>query len=61
MWMKVKQSGEKGTSLAVQLLRLCALNAGGMGSIPGGELRSHRQHGVAKKTPENKQTKKTKW
>ena len=31
----------KGTSLVVQLLRLCASNAGGSGSIPGQGTRSH--------------------
>ena len=31
----------QGTSLVVQWLRLCAPNAGGLGSIPGQENRSH--------------------
>lgn len=30
-----------GTSLMVQWLRLCAPNAGGLGSIPGEGIRSH--------------------
>ena len=38
-----------GISLVVQCLRLRASTAGGGGSIPGGELRSHMQNGVAKK------------
>ena len=38
-----------GTSLAVQWLKLCASNAGGMGSIPGrGTKNPHVTH-VAKK------------
>ena len=32
-----------GTSLVVQWLRLCAPNAGGLGSIPGQGARSHMQ------------------
>ena len=32
-----------GTSLVVQWLRLCAPNAGGLGSIPGQGTRSHMQ------------------
>ena len=33
----------EGTSLVVQWLRLCAPNAGGLGSIPGWGTRSHMQ------------------
>ena len=54
---------EEGTSLAVQWLRLCAPNAGGMGSIPGrgtGELRSCMLHGTAKKK-NKKQLEETEW
>ena len=35
------QNHDKGTSLVVQWLRLRAPNAGGLGSIPGKESRSH--------------------
>ena len=38
-----------GTSFAVQGLRLPAVTAGGAGSIPGGELRSHMLYDMAKK------------
>ena len=38
-----------GNSLAVQWLGLCTLTAKGPGSIPGGELRSHKPRGVATK------------
>ena len=38
-----------GTSLAVQWLRLCASNAGGMGSIPVGKLRFRVPRDVAEK------------
>lgn len=37
----LKNAGS-GTSLMVQCLRLCTLNAGGMGSIPGQGNRSHK-------------------
>ena len=33
----------------VQWLRICTPNVGGMGFIPGWELRSHMLHDVAKK------------
>ena len=36
----IKKAGD-GTSLVVQQLRLCALNAGGQGSIPGRGTGSH--------------------
>ena len=38
-----------GTSLAVQWLRLCASNAGGVGSIPVGKLRFRVPRDVAEK------------
>ena len=42
-WMvaRVLQKFLPGTSLVIQWLRLCALNAGGLGSIPGQTTRSH--------------------
>ena len=42
-WMvaRVLQKFLTGTSLVVQWLRLCALYAGGLGSIPGQATRSH--------------------
>ena len=30
-----------GTSMVVQWIRTCALNAGGLGSVPGGVVKSH--------------------
>ena len=47
-----------GTSLAVQWLRLCASNAGGMDSIPGWGTKI--PHGVAKKKEKKKKKKKEK-
>ena len=38
-----------GTSLAVQWLKLCTSNAGGMGSIHDRELKSFMLHGMATK------------
>ena len=45
-----------GISLEVQWLRLWALTAESLGSIPGGGTKFHKLHSVTKKTP-NKQTK----
>ena len=39
-----------GTSLAVQWLSLCTLNAGGLGSIPGQGTRSHNFSGTVTTT-----------
>ena len=47
-----------GNSLVVQRLGLHASTAGDKGSIPGGELRSHKPRGTVKN--KNKQTKKIK-
>ena len=41
MVARVLQKFLPGTSLMVQWLRLCALNVGGLGSIPGQATRSH--------------------
>ena len=43
-----RRSHRRGTSLVVQLLRLCTSNAEGVGSIPE-ELRSHMSRGTVKK------------
>ena len=40
-----KEQVKSGTFLAIQWLGLCASTAGGAGSIPVGELRSHRPLG----------------
>ena len=40
MYMNVLRNN-RGTSLVGQWLRLCALNAGGLGSVPGQGTRSH--------------------
>ena len=45
---------QQGTSLVVQWLRLRASTAGGMGSIPGLELRSHMPRSRKKKKKERK-------
>ena len=50
----ILRSGIAGTYLVVQWLRLCASTAGGVGSIPVGELRSHMPRGTAK-TKQNKE------
>ena len=43
-----KNKSDIGTSLTAQWFWLHASNAGGVGSIIGGELRSHMPRGVAK-------------
>ena len=43
-----------GNSLVVQWLRLCILTVEGLGSTPGGELRSHKLCDVAKKKTEKR-------
>ena len=47
--MRIQRKTIFGTSLAVQWLRPHASNAGGVGSIPGQELRSHMPRGTAEK------------
>ena len=44
-----------GNSLVVQWLRLCILTVEGLGSTPGGELRSHKLCDVAKKKNRKKE------
>ena len=38
---RITRNSALGTSLVVQWLRICVPNAGGLGSIPGEENRSH--------------------
>ena len=44
-----KKKIKRGTSLEVQLLRLCASNAGGSSSVSGQRTRSHMLHSAVKK------------